>query len=72
MTMLKNFLLDDIQKLRKEIEYWKKLYHQEKDLNERMSLDLGIKNQDFFIIKENTNEEENKQGTKDSGSVSQR
>ena len=38
----------EIERLHKEVEYWKEQYHKVKDENERLSLDLGIKNKDFF------------------------
>lgn len=48
---------NEIEILRKEVEYWRKMYHEMKDMNERLSLDLGIKNNDFIITQEKSNEE---------------
>ena len=39
---------EQIEKLKQEVEYWKAQFHKVKDENERLSLDLGIKNKDFF------------------------
>ena len=37
----------EIERLKKEVEHLRQAYHRVKDENERLSLDLGIKNKDF-------------------------
>lgn len=34
---------EQIAHLKKEMEYWKALYHKVKDENEKLALDLGLK-----------------------------
>jgi hypothetical protein len=36
---------EQIETLKKEVEYWKEQYHKAKDENERLALDLGIRDQ---------------------------
>jgi hypothetical protein len=38
----------EIERLKKEVEQLRQAYHRVKDENERLSLDLGIKNKDFY------------------------
>jgi len=38
----------EIERLKKEVEHWKQAYHRVKTENEKLSLDLGIKNKDFI------------------------
>ena len=38
----------EIERLKKEVEHWKQAYHRVKTENEKLSLDLGIKNKDFY------------------------
>ena len=38
----------EIERLKKEVEYWKDLYHKTKDQNERLALDLGLKDQGYI------------------------
>jgi len=38
----------EIERLKKEVEHWKQAYHRVKDENERLSLDLGIKDNPQF------------------------
>ena len=38
----------EIERLHKEVEHWKQAYHRVKTENEKLSLDLGIKNKDFI------------------------
>jgi hypothetical protein len=38
----------EIERLKKEVEHLRQAYHRVKDENERLSLDLGIKNKDFY------------------------
>ena len=38
----------EIERLHKEVEHLRQAYHRVKDENERLSLDLGIKNKDFI------------------------
>lgn len=33
----------DIEKLKKEVEYWKNLCHKLKDENDKLALDLGLR-----------------------------
>lgn len=61
-------MMSDFERLEKEVEYWKKLYFEEKAMTERLSLDLGFKNQDFVINQEKINEED-KQNPKNQGST---
>ena len=37
-----------IERLKKEVEHLRQAYHRVKDENERLALDLGIKNKDFY------------------------
>ena len=37
-----------IERLKKEVEHWKEAYRRVKTENEKLSLDLGIKNKDFI------------------------
>lgn len=39
---------EQIEKLKKEVEYWKEQYHKLKDENERLALDLGLKDQGYI------------------------
>ena len=34
---------EQIEKLKQEVEYWKSQYHKVKDENERLALDLGLR-----------------------------
>ena len=34
---------EQIEKLKQEVEYWKEQYHKLKDENERLALDLGLR-----------------------------
>ena len=38
----------EIERLKKEVEHLRQAYHRVKDENERLALDLGIKNKDFY------------------------
>jgi cell shape-determining protein MreC len=38
----------EIERLKKEVEHWKEAYRRVKTENEKLSLDLGIKNKDFI------------------------
>ena len=39
---------EQIEKLKQEVEYWKEQYHKVKDENERLCLDLGLKDQGYI------------------------
>ena len=38
----------EIERLKKEVEHWKEAYRRVKTENEKLSLDLGIKNKDII------------------------
>ena len=38
----------EIERLKKEVEHWKQAYHRVKDENERLALDLGIRDNPQF------------------------
>jgi cell shape-determining protein MreC len=38
----------EIEHLKKEVEHWKQAYHRVKDENERLALDLGIRDNPQF------------------------
>lgn len=38
----------EIERLKKEVEYWKAQFHKVQDENDRLSLDLGLKEQGFI------------------------
>lgn len=38
---------EQLEQLKKEVEYWKALYHKVKDENERLSLDLGLRERGY-------------------------
>jgi molybdopterin synthase catalytic subunit len=38
---------EQIELLKKEVEYWKEQYYKTKEEIDKLSLDLGIKNKDF-------------------------
>lgn len=52
---------EQIDCLKKEVEYWKSLYHKVKDENEKLALDLGLKEEGYL------NEQSN---SMDGGSIS--
>lgn len=52
---------EQLEHLKKEVEYWKSLYHKVKDENEKLALDLGLKEEGYL------NEQSN---SMDGGSVS--
>ena len=38
----------EIERLKKEVEYWKAVCHKLKDENDKLSLDLGLKDRGYF------------------------
>ena len=44
---------EQIQQLKCEVEYWKNLYHKVKDENEKLALDLGLKEEGYLDDRSN-------------------
>lgn len=42
-------LEEQVEELKKEVEYWRAAYRRVKDENDRLCLDLGFKNKDFKL-----------------------
>lgn len=43
----------EIERLRKEVEYWREAYHKMKEEVDKLSLDLGLK-ENKYVYKDNT------------------